>query len=392
VHFYGERVVRVKIESEKNRKEVEELGLDVWSHDGNVIIGDVDIRLSEKDEQTLLQLGIPYRMLIEDLESVCNQERENLKNRSNKVGASWYDVYHPYAEIVQHIQELAIQYPLLVKYIPSIGESVEGRALPALTVTTANPPFKIFFGGGQHAREWIGPATVLFLIEKLITGYGTDPDATKILDLFQFLVVPVINVDGYVFTWEANRLWRKNRKLNSNGSFGVDLNRNWDDHWCQIGASTNPSSDTYCGTGPFSEPEIKFVSSFVLSNLPFEGAIDYHSYSQLILRPYGWTQTPPPNDAIPKAAGDAYATAIRNTSGLIYVSQPAWQLYDTSGTSRDWFGSGANIPRGYTIELRDTGNFGFQLPPEQIIPTGEENWAGIKAFVNQILISKSMGL
>lgn len=165
-----------------------------------------------------------------------------------------------------------------------------------ITGTATGPKKNIFVSGGQHAREWIAPATTLYIITQLITLYQSDPTVKALLDSTQFYFVPLVNVDGYAFTWTGsnNRLWRKNRRLNTGGSYGVDLNRNWDDHWGTVGTSHTPSSDTYCGTAAFSEPESKAVSSYSLSVGPIVGAIDYHSYSQLILRPYGWTTDLPP--------------------------------------------------------------------------------------------------
>jgi len=111
---------------------------------------------------------------------------------------------------------------------------------------------------------------------------------------------------------------------------------------------------------------------------PYEAAIDYHSYSQLVLRPYGWTTALPPNEAISKAVADEIRDEILAVHGVAYRSIPSWQLYYTTGTSTDWWYAQANIPLAYCIELRDTGNFGFLLPPAQIIPTGEENYQALK--------------
>jgi len=177
----------------------------------------------------------------------------------------------------------------------------------------------------------------------------------------------------------------KNRRPNVGGSFGVDLNRNWDDHWAYIGSSSNPSSDTYHGTGPFSEPESAAVGRFVNAVGPNHAAIDFHSYGQLVNRPLGWTTTPSPDEALAKKVGDQYAADIKAFSNQTYVSQPSWQLYYTSGSAQDWYYSGGNIPLSYTVELRDTGRYGFELPPDQIIPTARENWNAFRGLVNYLI-------
>jgi carboxypeptidase A1 len=107
-------------------------------------------------------------------------------------------------------------------------------------------PRNILFHGGIHAREWIGPATVSFIATKLLQGYGTDPTITNILNHFTFHIIPVLNVDGYVYSFEHDRMWRKNRQPNQICT-GVDLNRNWDAGFGNAGASNYPCSDAYHG-------------------------------------------------------------------------------------------------------------------------------------------------
>jgi len=231
----------------------------------------------------------------------------------------------------------------------------------------------------------VGPATTLYVTEKILSLYKNDSGIANIVDKINFFIVPVVNPDGYLYTWSTNRLWRKNRRANTGGSFGVDLNRNWDDHWCGQGSSSNPTSDTYCGTAPFSEPETKAVSDFLKANGPFDAFIDFHAYGQLILRPYGWTNNLSPDEAELKLVGDTIRSTILAQSGKAYTSQRAVQLYITTGASDDW-AYGAKVAKlVYCIELRDTGSAGFQLPANQIIPTGEENYAGVKYLLDYVI-------
>jgi len=301
----------------------------------------------------------------------------------------FFIAYHTYDEISSFLVNLSSTYPTITKYIPSIGTSVQGRDIFAISITgtTTNPKNRIFISGGQHAREWVSPATTLYIINQLVSLYATNATVQNILDNTVIFFVPLVNPDGYAYTWAAstNRLWRKNRRANAGGSFGVDLNRNWNDHWGGTGSSGTPTSDTYRGTAPFSEPETLAVSNFLTANAPYGGAIDYHSYSQLILRPYGWSSTPPPNDALSKTVGDNIRNYIFAVYGVSYVSEPSWQLYYTAGTAQDWYYGQAKVPLSYTIELRDTGTYGFQLPANQIKPTGAENWNGFVYFAQAVL-------
>jgi len=389
VHFHNYKVLRFNIENDEQKKIIRDLNLDVWSYDSELVFGLNDIMVNPEQLKELASRGINHvNVMIEDVEQHLSNERETLATVLADPQADWFAAYHPLTEIIAHYANLTAVYPHLVEtWVPSIGTSIQERNIPALIITSKNGAAKksIYIEGGQHAREWVSHTTVAYITEQLLAGYGTDADATAILDAVKIVIVPVVNVDGYVFTWESNRLWRKNRRLNTGGSYGVDLNRNWDDHFGGDGSSSNPSSDTYHGTAPFSEPESKAASDFFVRNGPYVGAIDYHSYSQLILRPYGWTTALPPNDAIAKRIGDGVRDTIRSVHGVQYTSEGSWELYYTAGTAQDWFYAAGKTPLAYTIELRDTGAYGFQLPPAQIIPTGQENLAGFKYFVKEAI-------
>jgi len=354
----------------------------------------LDVMINDESEHILQSLGLTYTVKIPDVQANIDREEREINEyylRPKAADADWYDIYHNYTDIVTKLKDLADAYPNLVSYIPSIGKSVENRDIPAIIIDTKVSTRNKFFHviGGQHAREWVGPATTLYVAEQLITTYATDTSVRAILDRAAIYVVPLSNPDGYVFTWASsgNRLWRKNRRANTGGSFGVDLNRNWDDgHWGGGGSSSNPTSDTYHGTSAASEPEVKALSAFVSGQgVKFSGAIDWHSYSQLVLRPAGWTNTPTANETVLATVGTGVRTAILGVNNIPYTSQRSYQLYQTTGTSTDYWYYKANIVFSYCIELRDTGNYGFQLPPAQIIPTGRENLAGFKYFTSYII-------
>lgn len=385
VRFDNHQVVRMAIVNDTVRELVAAFNPDVWSHDSTLAIGTVDLRLPKLALQKLSALGVQYEVMIDDVQALIDQqEQTRLANANN--GSEFFTDYHDYEEIVYHTKQLVAQYEELATFIPSIGKSIQGRDIIAVHIHggpfvnnkgKADTP-KIWFNGGQHAREWISPMTVMYILTQLLSGYGTDERVTAILNRAEIVIVPVVNPDGLDFTFTGNRLWRKNRRVNAGGSYGVDLNRNWDDHWGGEGSSGVPTSDTYRGTAPFSEPETKAVSNFMLSfNGGFVAAIDFHSYSQLILRPYGWTRTAPPDEAALKAVGDEMRAAILAVDNKAYTNQPSWALYFTTGGASDWHYSKAKVPLSYTIELRDTGRYGFLLPANQIVVTGKENFQAI---------------
>ena len=148
------------------------------------------------------------------------------------------------------------------------------------------------------------------------------------------------------------------------------------------------------GTAPNSELEAQTTVSFWQATAPHLLAVDWHSYSQLVLRPYGWTNQDSPDEDLLKEIGDGISDAIYAVHGTRFTSQKSIELYVTTGTANDWFydEEATSLNKGYraagyTIELRDTGRYGFQLPPEQIIPSGEEQVPAVLYMVQRILRS-----
>jgi len=364
---------------------------DVWSNDGNLAPGVNHIRV-KNTTISFIKAHFEIEPFIADIQDLIDQiDRETEKSLANKPQA-FFDNYRRYAEIVAELQRLANAYPKIAQYKPSVATSVGGRAIPAIVISGAGG-FKndsinrIFFQGGQHAREWIGPATVMYLITQLLQNYGSDTVTTELLDHVQFVIVPLSNPDGYEYAHTNDRLWRKNRRRNPDGIYGVDLNRNWNDHWGGAGSSGNTRDETYRGPSAFSEPESLQISQLIEANNQngnILAAIDFHSYSQLVLRPYGWTKSPSPDERALKILGDGIAYEIQRQSGKIYSSIKSIDLYITTGTASDWYYL-EGIWGAYTIELRDTGTYGFLLPPSQIIPTGNEIWASMLYFCKTVL-------
>jgi len=311
---------------------------------------------------------------------------------NRNANADYNTAYHTVEEITARLQFFANNYPN-VDFIETIGFSVEGRKTPALRfglMGDRDVP-TIYFQCNQHAREWVTAATCMYVVEHLLEGAATT--YKHLFDGLQFYIVPAQNPDGLTYSQKSDRLWRKNRRENKDGTYGVDLNRNWANHWGEGGASTVPSSDTYRGPKAFSEPEVTNVVEF-LKQIEVEGgviesAIDFHSYSQLILRPFGWV-TPkkqtPPNDKEMKSITDEMRDIIKGIHGTDFTSEHAAELYIASGGADDWFAAEATKQKkGLTFELRDTGRYGFLLPANQIIPSGEEILPAVAYFAKTTL-------
>uniref|UniRef100_A0A4W3I5Q7 Carboxypeptidase B1 (tissue) n=1 Tax=Callorhinchus milii TaxID=7868 RepID=A0A4W3I5Q7_CALMI len=240
----------------------------------------------------------------------------------------------------------------------------------------------IFMDCGIHAREWISPAFCQWFVNEAVSTYGSDPTMTDLLNTMDFLVVPVINVDGYSYTWTNDRMWRKTRSRNPGTNCrGTDPNRNWNAGWCEIGASKNPCSETYCGPVVESEKVVKAVADYIRSQRSvIKAYLTMHSYSQMCLFPYSYTYNLAANHE--ELVSLTAINKLGSMYGTQYVYGPgAVTIYPAAGGSDDW-AYDEGIKYAFTFELRDTGRYGFLLPESQIKPTCEETMLAIK-YISQ---------
>ena len=236
------------------------------------------------------------------------------KNRDGKTAtqlaaeqaASGYTVWRSYDEpggIRDELYQIAQANPSRVK-LEVIGHSVQGREIIALKVTQgAGLPDgtrpAVFYNAAQHAREWISVEVNRRLLHYFVDNYGQDAEVTNLVNTRELWFVLVANPDGYQYTFDTERLWRKTLRDNDGDSQitnadGVDPNRNFDEHWNydDEGSSSQFSSETFRGVGPASEPETQAMQG-LLDRLHFKFMVNYHSYGQLLLYSFGWqAQTP----------------------------------------------------------------------------------------------------
>lgn len=336
-----------------------------------------DFAMTEAQLEQLRETGVPFRIRDIDLQAMIDEEFDRIERARQERGVGWFDEFRTYDEINAYLLNLANQFPDLID-IESAGASVEGRTINVATITAGEPAGKpaIFFNAAEHAREWISPMTAMYITDQVARRYGSDARITSLLDDLTIYIMPVTNPDGYQYSWDADRFWRKNRRNNGDGTSGVDINRNYGAGWGGLGSSGSTSSDIYRGESPFSEPETRVVRDFILDRPEILAHIDYHSFSQLILWPFGYVSDEPASPDIDVLAGLGVemSNLISDFSGRFYVPQPAHDLYIASGVATDWAYEIGGL-FSWTFELRpDSGSFdGFAPPADQIIPTGEEN-------------------
>ena len=239
----------------------------------------------------------------------------------------------------------------------------------------------IFIDGGIHAREWISPATVTYLIKEFVENSA---QYSKILSKVDIYFLPLVNPDGYEFSRKSDRLWRKNRSHTDRGKCaGVDLNRNFGYKWGGKGSSNNQCSETYRGPRPFSEPESRAMRDFIMARRRnIRMYITFHSYGQMILYPWGYDRVDAKDSGELHRMGSVGARAM----GRKYqVGSAAGVNYEAAGASDDWAKGGAGIKYSYTIELPDTGRYKFLLPTNRILTTAREATRAIKAMAEDLV-------
>ncbi len=292
--------VQINLGENSNVQTLVDLGIavdHVHKHGHNSI----DLVVDENEISLLENSSIEFQILIPDL--AANFEQMWLASRNNLVNANCglehFDEgsmgsYHSYDDMIEHISLMQTEFPALVK-VMEVGKSVEDRTVYAVKISDnvdtdeSTNEGVVYYDALTHAREPMGLETHLYYMWWLLENYGTDEEATYLLDHRELYFIPIVNPDGYVYNQTTNPngggFWRKNRRDNGGGCFGIDLNRNYDNEWGNtIGASPNPCDDRYHGTAPFSEPETQNVRDFVAQIQP-SIAFSCHTYSDVFLCP-----------------------------------------------------------------------------------------------------------
>lgn len=281
--------------------------------------------------------------------------------------------FHNYTEMTDKLRTLTQQHSG-ISQMNSIGKSLEGRDIWAVRISgdlaqADSFPAAIFMGG-HHAREHLSIELPIYYIEYLLTEYANgNPRIQRLVNGRDLHFIPMVNPDGaeYDISTGSYKSWRKNRRQNSNGTYGVDLNRNYGYGWGGGGASTSPGSDTYRGPSAFSEPETQAIKNYVEAHENITSLLSFHTYSQLILYPWGHQYEGIANSR-DKQVHEVMAKKMAEWNG--YRPQQSSELYIASGDTTDW-SYGQHKIISFTFEL-DPANSGWGgggfYPGAQIIP------------------------
>jgi hypothetical protein len=348
----GSLTVQVRYDNDAQLRALAEVAGDVQNV--NPAAGTCELATNEVGLERLAAQGYQYRLL-------------------NASEPDFPTCYRTVVSLTLLLQSWEAAYPSLVQvtdygdsWDKTIAGGPEGFDLFVLRLTNENitgTKARIFMDGGLHARELVPPELMVSFAERLLGGYGVDPDLTALLDYSEIYLVLTSNPDGHLKNEQNFSLWRKNTDSDDGcgTTYGVDLNRN---HWfkwaCCGGSSGSPCNETYRGPSPNSEPEILSYEDFVRGIFPDQRGpgdndpapitttgmlFNHHSYGGTVLHPWGWTTNPAPNSVDLIAIANKYATY----NG--YNVQSA--LYPVDGNTRDWAYGEFGIP-GYVIEMGTT--------------------------------------
>ncbi len=249
--------------------------------------------------------------------------------------------FHDYAELTAALTDLGTRHADVARVV-SIGKSLEGRDIWAIHINSSaqdrergesSRPGAIFMGN-HHAREHLSAEVPLMLAQYLLAN-REQPAIRAAIENRDIWIIPMVNPDGAEWDISSSRykMWRKNRRNNGDGTYGVDLNRNYGFKWGTGGSSKDPSSDVFMGPAPFSEPETQVIKSFVSSHLNAKVLLSFHTFSELVLYPWGNSNDPIANSR-DHSVFEKMARTMAGWNG--YTPEQSSDLYIASGDTTDW--------------------------------------------------------
>jgi hypothetical protein len=361
----GESLVRLPAKGPIVFEQLNRPGIEILAVDKH---GMIDAIVDDKQLDYVMRLGYAVSVSpVEDLFRAAADLDENL------------GMYHTFAEMESLITAWeTTDFPAICDVF-TIGTSVEARPIYALKISDnvtvdESGETEVLYMGNVHAREIMTVELTLLFAEHLLVNYGTDPTITDHVNSKEIFFVPMVNPDGHVYveqnhTGSSGNWWRKNRRINTDMSIGVDLNRNFGVGWGydDVGSSPVPSDWTYRGTSAFSEPESQTIRDFC-NNREFTMWLSYHSYGELLLYPWGYIAENTPDHNVFLELGNLMSA----TNGYLAGNLAMGAIYPVNGDTDDWgYGEQATKDKifAFTPEVNSGSQGGFGPPDTLIAPT-----------------------
>lgn len=357
---------------------------------------------STEELQQITDAGFKVEILIDDVKKSYREQNQLPAEHSHKssmaagcgAGTPQYPVpsnfnlgsyagYFTYQEMLDNLDSMAAKYPGLITVKQALpgGLTHENRPVYFVKISdNANVDEtepEVFYSAVHHAREPGSMSQIIFYMWYLLENYATDDEIAAIVNHTELFFVPCINPDGYIYN-EINDpagggMWRKNLRDNLDGTFGVDLNRNYGYNWGfdDDGSSPNTNSATYRGPAAFSEPETQLIRDFVNSR-EFKIALNYHTFGNLLIYPWGYDYSIYTPDS---ALFANYGSLLTTYNGYTYGTADQTVGYIVNGSSDDWmYGEQVSKDKIFamTPECGDA-SFGFWPPANEIIPLCQAN-------------------
>lgn len=426
--------VRTQEEATAFAQALDTLFLDLWGTGGDWL----DVRVAKKVLPALLDLLPPtmqqsFTPVIPDLSTAIYESLPQIPGRSWRTGLKshmphdlFFENYQPLNVVYPWLRQIASLFPHRTQLF-TIGRSFEGRDIPVLRVgdrhghDSTRPRPTILIISGTHAREWITASTSAYILRSLLHNFAPSHGGTvnKILRNFDLVFVPILNPDGYEYTWTTDRLWRKNRQGTALPfCLGFDLDRSFPAFWSGDAANDNPCSESYPGEVALQAVEAQRLVTWVKNETlegrrSFAAFIDLHSYSQQILYPYSYSCDHAPHNledleeaalglskAFRLANGHYYGVnsacqgsifSLNSTAGEISTGPATRVKMEASGGSAlDFFYQDMRVDYAFQIKLRDTGTHGFLLPRDEIVPTGLEAFEAVLRLGKWLLSKRGL--
>lgn len=396
VNAQNYKQVKIYLSDIRDIKTLQELGLE-FDHPHYTKDNAIEVFLNTAEFDLFKNTNFRFEILIDDwydhyikFPKLSNDEMLRFIEESReKFGVEGFHFgsmggYMTLAEAYAELDTLKNLFPNLITSKQLIGNTIENRPVYMVKISD-NPDVdeneaEVLYTALHHAREPQGMMQMFYFMYYLLENYNTNPTVQYLVNNREMFFVPVVNPDGYEYNRSTNPagggMWRKNRRANVGGSYGIDLNRNYGpyNYWnaSNGGSSTSPSSDTYRGTAPFSEPETDIIRNF-LSQRKIKNALNYHTYSNLLIYPYGALSHETPDSLIFRE----YATDMTRYNGYATGTDMQTVGYSTRGNSDDFFYDGDTVANSgkifaMTPEVGSSSD-GFWPPQSRIFPLAQEN-------------------
>uniref|UniRef100_A0A1I7S1U6 Peptidase_M14 domain-containing protein n=2 Tax=Bursaphelenchus xylophilus TaxID=6326 RepID=A0A1I7S1U6_BURXY len=340
-------------------------------------------------ERLLKKSRLNYSILNRNIQAAHDAEKAEMTRRRRKLmstekGTISVDQYHTLEEMEKYLKEVAELFPERIQLFEA-SKTYQGRKIYALKISNCIkcPSTKpsALVNAGFHAREWMSHASAIYIINEFVHN-SKDPKIKWLLDRFDWYFVPNANPDGYVYTMNEDRLWRKTMSKHK-GGVGVDMNRNYGYHWGEEKEAKDPAEEVFAGTGPLSEVETKGLAKFVDENVKnLTIFFDIHAFMQSFLLPWGYTKEKPKHFGYLMDGCTRILEAIKKFNGNKYnCGTPVELLYPVSGSAMDYYHS-KGVPLSYSVEVRPFSKdnemsdkeflASMSAPASMIVPTGQE--------------------